>query len=267
MPAHCSGARSASRPVSASSTGCSASSPCSARPRRTTVPRAEASAAQRSGSAVLPTPGSPLTMTTRAPARDGSSAASNARVCGATDRRGPRGSASAASVFLVAPGAGSAAAGAGPPAAAPRAAPWCPGRGPRRAPRRAAHGSWRTRPAPTPVARRPRARASRCAVRPRRRGRCAAPRSRSRGVAHLPGGECRGGRHPAYLGHRSVGGRPGLGRPFGVRLVGQQRPAHQCERGLGGGARADGVAGSDRRPASRARTASSSRSHQSATSA
>lgn len=66
-------------PASASRTGWRASSPCSARPRNTTVPRAAAVIAHWSSSAVLPTPGSPLTTTIRAPPRDRASSASNTR--------------------------------------------------------------------------------------------------------------------------------------------------------------------------------------------
>ena len=130
-----------------------------------------------------------------------------------------------------------------------------PGPGRRRAPRRAAHASWRTRPAPTPVARRPRARASGCAARPRRTGR---PRSASVACAAAsptwPGGQRRGGRHPAYLRHGGVRCRAGVGRPLRVRLVGQQRaraPARGRPRRRSGHRR---VAGVGRRRASRART-------------
>ena len=215
-------------------------------------------AAHRSSSAVLPTPGSPLTTTTRAPARARLELARPARAAraarptrspdGPGRRRRPR---------------------PAPRAAAPRGAPGSPGPGRRRAPRRAAHASWRTRPAPTPVSRRPRARASGCAARPRRTG-----SARSAAVACAaasptwPGGERGGGRDPAYLRHGGVRCRAGVGRPLRVGLVGQQRAPHQRERALGGGAGTDECR--RRRPggtASRVRVASSSTSHQSAISA
>ena len=216
--------------ASASSTGWSASSPFSARPRSTTTPRAAAAVPQTSRSADFPAPGSPVSSTTRAPPVDRSAP----RPGRPADRLRPTSGSTRPPVPVLA--------GSSRSRTSCRARVSADGSTPSSSPSELAEARelGERRRGSTGRGLRAHQRAHRLLV-----VRVVTQRlgGEHRGAADLPGGQRRAGRDPASLRHDRRCRDPRLLGPLRVGLVGEQVVTHQRQGRLGRGTGARVVPG------------------------